>query len=177
MRNRTFKTSGLAEENHVFFMKNLWDARKVRARLLECFERAANPVLAEAERHRLLTFVIVGGGPTSVEFAGELSDFVMKDAKVWYPDLCQKVSIKLVEPSVELLGPFSKELRQYAFSSLINSRIEILTGVSVKEIKVLESKENADVRPAAVLSDGGVIPFGMMVWSTGVGALDFVKQL
>jgi NADH dehydrogenase FAD-containing subunit len=52
-----------------------------------------------------------------------------------------------------------------------------LTGVSVKEIKVLESKENADVRPAAVLSDGGVIPFGMMVWSTGVGALDFVKQL
>ncbi len=83
----------------------------------------------------------------------------------------------MVEPSVELLGPFSKELRQYAFSSLINSRIEILTGVSVKEIKVLESKENADVRPAAVLSDGGVIPFGMMVWSTGVGALDFVKQL
>ena len=45
MRNRTFKTPGLAKENHVFFMKNLWDARRVRNRLLECFERASNPVL------------------------------------------------------------------------------------------------------------------------------------
>lgn len=177
MRNRTFKTPGLCEENHVFFMKNLWDARKVRSRLLECFERAANPVLAEAERHRLLTFVIVGGGPTSVEFAAELSNFVLKDAKVWYPDLYQKVAIKLVEPSGELLGPFSKELRDYAFTALVNSRIEVLTGLSVKEIKVLDSKQDADVRPAAVLSDGAVIPFGMMVWSTGVAALDFVKQL
>ena len=177
MRNQTFKTPGLAEENHVFFMKNLWDARKVRSRLLECFERAANPVLAEAERHRLLTFVIVGGGPKSVEFAGELSDFVSKDAKAWYPDLYQKVSIKLVKHSGELLDHFNKELRKYAHSSLVNSNIEVLTGISVTEIKVLDRKENEDLRPAALLSDGGVIPFGLMVWSTGVGALDFIKQL
>jgi NADH dehydrogenase FAD-containing subunit len=87
MRNRTFKTPGLSEENHVFFMKNLWDARRVRSRLLECFERASNPVLAADEVKRLLTFVIVGGGPTSVEFAGELANFAARDAKAWYPDL------------------------------------------------------------------------------------------
>ena len=76
MRSRTFKTPGLSEENYVYFMKNLWDARKVRARLIECFERASNPHLPDAERRRLLTFLIVGGGPTSVEFAGELSQFI-----------------------------------------------------------------------------------------------------
>ena len=72
MRSRTFKTPGLSEENHVYFLKNLWDARKIRARIGECFERASNPHIALDERKRLLTFVIVGGGPTSVEFAGEL---------------------------------------------------------------------------------------------------------
>ena len=73
MRSRTFKTPGLSEENSVYFMKNLWDARLVRSKLIECFEKASNPRLPEPERRRLLTFVIVGGGPTSVEFAGELS--------------------------------------------------------------------------------------------------------
>ena len=72
MRSRTFKTPGLNEENHVFFLKNLWDARNVRSRLGECFERASSPYIAPDERKRLLTFIIVGGGPTSVEFAGEL---------------------------------------------------------------------------------------------------------
>ena len=72
MRSRTFNTPGLSEENNVFFLKNLSDARNVRSRLGECFERASSPYIAPDERKRLLTFIIVGGGPTSVEFAGEL---------------------------------------------------------------------------------------------------------
>ena len=46
MRSRTFETKGLNEDNHVYFLKNLWDARKVRARLVECFERASSPYIA-----------------------------------------------------------------------------------------------------------------------------------
>lgn len=55
------------KENHVFFLKQLGDARNIRNRLLECFERAASPFISEAERSRLLSFVVVGGGPTSIE--------------------------------------------------------------------------------------------------------------
>ena len=73
MRSRTFATPGISQENHVYFLKNLWDARNIRTRLIECFERAANPTLPPDEVKRLLTFITVGGGPTSVEFAGELA--------------------------------------------------------------------------------------------------------
>ena len=51
----------------MFFLKQLGDARNIRNRLLECFYRAANPFISEAERSRLLSFVVVGGGPTSIE--------------------------------------------------------------------------------------------------------------
>lgn len=53
----------------MFFLKQLGDARNIRNRLLECFERAASPFISEAERSRLLSFVVVGGGPTSIEYA------------------------------------------------------------------------------------------------------------
>ena len=87
MRSRTFKTPGLCEANNAFFLKNLWDARKIRACLIKNLERAANPNIPTAERRRLLTCLIVGGGPTSVEFAGELHGFVKSDIKRWFPDL------------------------------------------------------------------------------------------
>lgn len=56
----------------MFFLKQLGDARNIRNRLLECFERAASPFISEAERSRLLSFVVVGGGPTSIEYASTL---------------------------------------------------------------------------------------------------------
>lgn len=48
--------------------------------LLKCFERASASDIDDEERQRLLTFVVVGGGPTCVEFTSELYDFV----KGWY---------------------------------------------------------------------------------------------
>lgn len=73
MTNRTFGTPGLTEENRVFFLKTLTDSKKIRSRMLDVFEKAASVSIDEEERKRLLNFIIVGAGPTSVEFAGELS--------------------------------------------------------------------------------------------------------
>lgn len=79
------------QDNKVFFLKQLGNARSIRNRLLECFERAASPFISERECSRLLTFVVVGGGPTSIEYAAELHDFLKTDVKRWYPDLLDKV--------------------------------------------------------------------------------------
>jgi NADH dehydrogenase FAD-containing subunit len=73
MTNRTFGTPGLTEKNRVYFLKTLTDSKKIRSRMLDVFEKAASVSIDEEERKRLLNFIIVGAGPTSVEFAGELS--------------------------------------------------------------------------------------------------------
>lgn len=73
MTNRTFGTPGITEENRVFFLKTLSDSKKIRSRMLDVFEKASSVSIDEEERKRLLNFIIVGAGPTSVEFAGELS--------------------------------------------------------------------------------------------------------
>lgn len=52
------------------------DARKIRNRILHNFELSIQPGIDEAESKRLLHFVIVGGGPTGIEFGAELYDFV-----------------------------------------------------------------------------------------------------
>jgi len=59
-------------EKYCYFLKSVADARNIRQRIIECFERASSPTTTKAERSRLLHFVIVGGGPTSVEFSAEL---------------------------------------------------------------------------------------------------------
>ena len=72
-KTNTFGTRNVAERERrdVLFLKNLHHARQIRQRILECFERAANPTLSASERARLLSFVVVGGGATSCEFATE----------------------------------------------------------------------------------------------------------
>ena len=88
-KTNTFNTPGVAEREvkEVFFLKHLHHARQIRNRALECFERATNPTVSEGERRRLMSFVVVGGGPTSCEFTTELHDFLQQDVAKWYPDL------------------------------------------------------------------------------------------
>lgn len=103
--------------------------------MIECFERASSPSCTEEEARRLLTFVIVGAGPTSVEFAGELYDFVTKDVSRWYPDLHSHISVTMVEASGHVLGTFHTNIIDYVEKSFKKRKIDVLTNVAVKEIK------------------------------------------
>ena len=104
----TFNTPGVEPgKNHVYFLKDLEDARNIRNRILECFERASYPDTSAEERERLLTFVIVGGGPINVEFAGELHSFLTQDVAKWYPEFKDHVKVELVEASDKILGTFN----------------------------------------------------------------------
>jgi len=67
--NNTFNTPGV--EKHAFILKEAKHARQIRAKILSHFERAASPTTSIEEKKLLLQFVVVGGGPTGVEFAGQ----------------------------------------------------------------------------------------------------------
>ena len=105
--SQTFNTPGVLE--HAFFVRQIADARAIRSRLNQCLERADQPDVSDAERQRLLTWVVVGGGPTSVEFAAELYDLVHDDLATWYPRLRGRVRIVLLEAADNILTAFDAD--------------------------------------------------------------------
>lgn len=75
--NNTFNTPGVKE--HCYFLKEMKDARIIRDTIIDLVESASYPGQPEEELKRLLHFIVVGGGPTGVEFASELRDFLRED--------------------------------------------------------------------------------------------------
>jgi len=67
--SNTFGIKGV--EENAFFLKQINDARRIRQRIIECFEYASEPGTTEEEIQNILTFAVVGAGPTGVEFSGE----------------------------------------------------------------------------------------------------------
>lgn len=84
-------------KDHAFFLKQVRHAMGVRDKIQELFEKASKPTTSRIEREKLLSIVIVGGGPTSVEFAAELHDWLMEDGIKMFPQMLDQVSITLVE--------------------------------------------------------------------------------
>jgi NADH:ubiquinone reductase (non-electrogenic) len=153
----TFGIPGVTE--NAFFLKTIEDARRIRRRTIECFEQASEPDVPEEKRRQLLHFAVVGGGPTGVEFAAELHDFVMKEIRACYPGLMKDVSISLVDAADHILGAFDKSLRDYTTRHFQRQNIQVRTGI--KTVKLEKDR--------AILNDGSEMPFGMVVWSTGLG--------
>jgi NADH dehydrogenase FAD-containing subunit len=165
----TFNVKGVNGNPNVFFLKQLQDSRKIRNKLIDCFERASSPALVDDLEHRkkLLNFVVVGGGPTSVEFAAELYDFLKEDVSRWYPDLYKLTRVQIVEASGHLLGSFNAGLVSYVEHLFKSRNIELLTDRQVKEVTEDE----------VVLGNGERIPFGLVVWSTGIKQVPLIDQL
>lgn len=85
-------------------MQEVEDAQKIRRSVIDCFEKAILPSLTEEERRTNLHFVIVGGGPTGVEFAAELHDFVQEDLVKLYPSVKDLVRISLIQSGDHILN-------------------------------------------------------------------------
>ncbi len=164
-RAATFGIPGVKE--YTFPLRQLSDARAIRTRLINVFERAASPFCDDAERTRLLNFVIVGGGPTSVEFAAELYDFLQQDVRKLFPSLIPFCHVTLVEASSRVLGSFSSNLSDYVKKLYESRDFKLLLGKSVKEVH----KHHLE------LIDGTMVRYGLCVWSTGNEMIPFVKRL
>lgn len=80
------------------------DAQKIRRTVIDCFERASLPSVSEEEKKRILHFAIVGGGPTGVEFAASLHDYVTEDLVNIYPGIKDLVKITLLEAGDHILS-------------------------------------------------------------------------
>ena len=139
-------------------LKALPDATRLRNHVLGCLERA-DAESDEAARQALLTFVIVGGGPTGVETAGALTELMDIVAGKDYHQLRRsQIRIVLVEGSDRLLGVFSQRLGRYAQHVLEQRAVEVMLKTLVKDADESE----------VTLSDGRTIPSKTIIWSAGV---------
>ena len=89
---------------------------------------------SEEERRDLLHFVVVGGGATSCEFATELSEFLEKDVRQWYPDLADLVSLSIVEAGPNLLAGFDETCWQYYTKHLREHNVDVRTGCAITAV-------------------------------------------
>eukprot|EP01018_Ginkgo_biloba_P021990 Gb_25889 [translate_table: standard] len=157
----TFGIHGVKE--NAIFLREVHHAQEIRRKLLLNLMLSDVPGISEEEKGRLLHCVVVGGGPTGVEFSGELSDFIMRDVYERYAHVKNYIHVTLIEAN-EILSSFDVGLREYAISHLTKSGVRLVRGV-VK-----------DVQPEKIiLTDGNEVPYGLLVWSTGVGPSPFIK--
>ncbi|KAG7553016.1 FAD/NAD(P)-binding domain [Arabidopsis thaliana x Arabidopsis arenosa] len=167
-QSNTFNIPGVEENCH--FLKEVEDAQRIRKTVIDSFEKASLPELSDEERKRILHFVVVGGGPTGVEFAAELHDFVTEDLVSLYPRAKGSVRITLLEAADHILTMFDKRITEFAEEKFSRDGIDVKLGSMVT--KVNEKDISAKTKGGEVSS----IPYGMIVWSTGIGTRPVIKD-
>jgi NADH dehydrogenase len=152
---------------HTFGMKNIDDADRLRNHILTAFEKAAqaeNP----AERAALMTFVIVGGGATGVELAGQLSLLAQRTLPREFPSLdLSQTRVVLVNAGDAVLQSFPERLRSDARRRLERMGVELRLG------EIVESVDPGVVR----FTDGSELGATTVVWAAGVRACDLAGTL
>ena len=114
-------------------LKTLEDATSIRRRILLSFERAERETDPE-RRAALLTFVIVGGGPTGVELAGAIAELAQQNLPLEYRHIdTRQARVMLIEAGPRILPSFTEDLSAYAHASLERLGVEIQLGRAVRE--------------------------------------------
>jgi NADH dehydrogenase FAD-containing subunit len=169
-------------------LKSCEDARRLRNAIGECLEYASRcdvsdqKVLTEQdrewranERRRRVTFCIVGGGPTGVELAGELVDFVKDITRPHvgpYINLKEDIRIVLVQGGPDLVPQFDAPLRKHAVNTLRREGVDVRLNTRVLEVG------DGFIRLAS--KETGVeekLETGVTVWAAGTAPVPFVAKL
>lgn len=153
-------------EEHAFRLRVMDDALPLRSAVLSRFEKATfepDP----ARRAELLTFVIVGGGPTGVEYAGALAELVHGPILRDYPNIPQsEIRIILLEAADRVLLAMKPRLSRYAQRRLERRDVEVRLNAPVTEIR----------EDGVQLRDGSFIPSDTVVWTAGIQGDPILKQ-
>jgi NADH:ubiquinone reductase (H+-translocating) len=154
-------------ENFAPGLKSLEDALRIRRRILLAFEHAENGA-SLAERERLMTIVVVGGGPTGVELAGAFAELTRRVLKRDFRKIDpRQARVILLEADPRLLRQFSERLSAKAAAQLSRLGVEVRTNVRVENIG-----ENF-----LQLAGGARIESANIIWTAGVTANPLTKQL
>ncbi|KAK5123871.1 hypothetical protein LTR85_002067 [Meristemomyces frigidus] len=180
--SQTFGTPGVKE--HAYFLKDVGDARKIRNRLLSCFETASLPTTSEAMKKQLLNFAVVGGGPTGIEWSAELHDMIHEDMARFYPELVKYTRITVYDVADKVLAMFDEKLAEYAMKAFRRQDISIQTNhhvLSLRRGAPGSVEQRDDVKESTTcytldLKEEGEIGVGMCVWSTGLMMNPFVEK-
>ena len=147
-------------------LKSLADARRIRSRLLLSFEQAEmcdDPF----ERARLMTFVVIGGGPSGVELAGAIAELARHAlAKDFHRIDAKSTNVLLLEAGPRILSAFPEELAAYARRKLVS------LGVTVRENSAVKG-----ISWDGVVAGDDTIPAGLAIWAAGVKAAPVAKLL
>lgn len=152
-----YGVTGAAE--HSYVLKTLQDAARLKGKFIECFDAAINIKDVE-ERKKLLTFSVIGGGPTGVELVAEMADLFFETLIPLYGDKIHKneITLTLINRGKEILHMFDESLRTSALAVLRKKGVKVLLDVVVKEVTAAE----------VVLEDGTKIPSMHTMWAAGV---------
>ena len=139
-------------------LKSLDDALKIRGRILRSFERAERSADAQ-EQARLLTFVVVGGGPTGVEMAGAIAELAHHSMRNEFRNIKpESARVILVEGQSRPLTMFREDLSAQACKDLERLGVELRMGVQVKAVSADEVE----------LSSGEKLSTHTVIWAAGV---------
>jgi NADH dehydrogenase len=146
-------------------LKTLEDALAIRRRILVAFERAERES-DPARQQRLMTFVLIGGGPTGVELAGTLAEIAHQTRREFRNVDTRNTRIVVVEAGPTILPAFAPKLRDAARASLRRLRVEVredtrVTGVDAGGVAFGEERLEA----------------GTVLWTAGVGASPLLATL
>ena len=148
-------------------LKTLEDAIEIRRRILLAFERAEREN-DPTRRRELLTFVLVGAGPTGVELAGTLAEIARQTLRHEFRSIdTRRARIVLVEAGPTILPSFPPKLRAAARRSLQHLQVEVRENTRVTDI------DDHGVR----LADGERLAASTVLWAAGVAASPLVKTL
>lgn len=152
---------------HAFGLKDVDDAVNIRNHLLKMFELAAQEPDPD-KRRAMLTFIVVGGGPTGVESAGAISELIrlvlVKDyARLNFKD----ARVVLLEATDKLLAAMPDSLREATAGTLWNKKVEVRFGATVSDFD----------GQRALLKGGEVIPAHTLIWAAGVKAAGLMDTL
>lgn len=172
----TSNTHGVKGLEHTVQLKTADDALRIKKHLLKNLERACLPTTSDAERKKLLSFVVCGGGPTGVEMAAEIYDLINEDLPRLYPKILrQEVSIHIIQSRSHILNTYDNAISEYAMKRFKNDSIDLLVDSRVKEIlpdRVVFTQQTEDGTKI-----DQEIEYGLCLWSTGIGLNNLTHQL